>query len=198
LVPGGKNPITEHGYKDASKDREQIIKWWTDSPNANIGIPTGHINGFFCLDIDPRNGGHLELEELEDTYGSLPDTVEAETGRRDGGRHILFKQHEPLKKTVIGSGIDVQADSVYIVVAPSIHPDSKQRYVWEDSSHPLKIEIAEPPGWLMQLIKKPETEEYEPKPTEDYLEILGGVDDGNRNNSMMTLIGYLLAKKIDY
>ena len=37
----GKRPIgllVPHGFKDATVDLEQIIRWWTRKPDANIGI----------------------------------------------------------------------------------------------------------------------------------------------------------------
>ena len=37
----GKYPITRHGVKDATADQEQIDDWWTEHPDANIGIATG-------------------------------------------------------------------------------------------------------------------------------------------------------------
>jgi hypothetical protein len=37
----GKHPRTKHGFKDASKDPDQIKRWWSESPNANTAIATG-------------------------------------------------------------------------------------------------------------------------------------------------------------
>jgi len=54
---------------------EQIKKWWTKTPNANIGIPTGEKSGWLVLDVD--DGGDETLSALESTYGNLPDTVTA-------------------------------------------------------------------------------------------------------------------------
>ena len=53
----GKHPITRHGVNDATTDDEQIVKWWTEHPNANIGIAAGRASRILVLDIDPRNGG---------------------------------------------------------------------------------------------------------------------------------------------
>lgn len=64
----GKHPLTPRGFKEASRDPEQIQQWWTRWPQGNIGIPTGSASGFDVLDIDPRHGGDISLAELEAQY----------------------------------------------------------------------------------------------------------------------------------
>ena len=62
--PRGKEPLTRHGFKDATTDGVVIESWWRRWPDANIGVATGH--GTFCaLDVDPRHGGDAALDELE-------------------------------------------------------------------------------------------------------------------------------------
>lgn len=133
----GKHPLTEHGLKDATTDPEQIRRWWTRWPDANIAVATGAASGFDVLDIDPRHGGDISLEDLESQHGKLPETAEQITGA--GGRHILFR-HTPGLKSHNGilPGIDVKADGGYILAAPSNHL-SGQRYAWEESSRPEKF-----------------------------------------------------------
>jgi Bifunctional DNA primase/polymerase, N-terminal len=82
----GKHPLTRHGCKDATTDPQQIEQWWTDHPDANVAIATGASSGLMVLDLDPRHGGQLTLDELEATYGGLPETVVSFTG--GGGRII--------------------------------------------------------------------------------------------------------------
>jgi hypothetical protein len=61
----GKAPLTEHGFKDASKDPEVIRALWRLHPGANVGIATGAISGIVVVDIDPRHGGVETLEALQ-------------------------------------------------------------------------------------------------------------------------------------
>ena len=44
----GKHPLYTVWYKNSTTDVEQIRKWWTKTPNGNIGIPTGAKSGW-CL-----------------------------------------------------------------------------------------------------------------------------------------------------
>jgi hypothetical protein len=87
--PGGKTPLTSHGFKDATKDPAQIRDWCKRWPDANIGIATGPISGIVVLDIDPRHGGDDTLAALELQYGALPAIPMVLTG--GGGVHYYFK-----------------------------------------------------------------------------------------------------------
>ena len=201
LIPREKRPLTSNGYKDASTDREKIIEWWTKNPNAGIGVPTGKLNGFFVVDVDD-NGfnktGRETLELLENQYGKLPSTVESISG--SGGMHLLFKYVDGMEyKKELGKDIDIKSDGGYIVVSPSIHPNGKS-YHWEVSSHPLEKEIVQAPTWLINSIQKKIQlgESYKAKPTSEYVRILQGIGEGERNNALVTLIGHLLARNIDY
>ena len=50
----GKIPLTDHGCKDATRDRAQVEAWWKKYPSANIGIATGEINHLLVIDIDQK------------------------------------------------------------------------------------------------------------------------------------------------
>jgi hypothetical protein len=185
----GKHPRTINGLKDATTDTSIIKKWWNQWSNSNIGIPTGQINGFIAVDIDPRHGGNESLDELISIYGELPETVVAITG--GGGRHILFKHPKRLvgNKTGILPGIDIKGDGGYIIVSPSNH-HTGGTYEWELSSRPTKVQLAEIPEWLMNMIVEPN--KGEKKPTNYWMKIIQGVDDGQRNMTTASFVGYLL------
>src|SRR5699024_6076322 len=97
----GKHPATMNGLKDATKDEELIIKWWTERPFLNIEVATGKASGFFVLDIDTtihkKTGltGFESLDELVDKYGELPTTPQQITG--SGGLHYTFKYQEGIR-----------------------------------------------------------------------------------------------------
>ena len=90
LAPKDKHPITLHGCKDATTDKETIVSWWTQTPEANIGIATGSKSGIFVLDIDIKNeiDGNESLKMLIKEFGEIPKTIESITGT--GGRHLFF------------------------------------------------------------------------------------------------------------
>ena len=95
--PGGKEPLTEHGYLDATTDPRKIHMWWKRWPEANIGVPTGERSGVLALDVDHP----ASLDALEAEHGQLPETRTHSTG--SGGMHYLFAYPE-------GSGIRIGTD----------------------------------------------------------------------------------------
>jgi len=93
----GKHPRLKHGVKQASSDLASVDQWWSQWPDANIGIATGHIVSVFDVDLD--KDGDKSLRWLEVTHGRLPKTWTTITG--GGGRHYFFKMpDEELKNAV--------------------------------------------------------------------------------------------------
>ena len=150
----GKHPITRHGVKDATTDDEQIVKWWTEHPNANIGIAAGRASGILVLDIDPRNGGTETLRRLEKELGPLPETVTSNTG--GGGEHRIFEYpnfsvRKDSAGKLLGPGVDVLSDGCIMVAPPSRHASGK-RYRWEDGKSFRDLEpVPLPEPWLDRL-----------------------------------------------
>jgi hypothetical protein len=148
LKPRGKEPLTPHGYKDASVDAKQIHEWWRKWPTANIGTPTGV--RFWVLDIDPRHGGKESLMGLVAKHSGLADTIRQTTG--GGGEHYLYEvpgQQVIGCHTGIWPGIDVKGEGGYIVVAPSIHP-SGNPYFWDTPKQSILEETVNPANpWLL-------------------------------------------------
>lgn len=126
-----KHPRTEHGLLDATIDASILTQWWTDWPEANIGIRTGEISGIVVMDIDARKSGLESWAELQDLHGRV-DTLTSHTG--GGGLHLIFQAPADrlLKNSTeeIAPGIDTRAEGGYIVAPPSLHI-SGRRYSWE-------------------------------------------------------------------
>jgi putative DNA primase/helicase len=147
LRKGDKLPATAHGCKDATLDADQIRKWWSMWPDANIGLATGY--GFWVLDIDPDGLAWAEANDL-------PATIEATTGR--GGRHLLYRLPEGAtvrnSAGVIAPGVDVRGAGGYIVAAPSLHP-SGTRYTWLDCDGDVPDgDPADAPAWLLDMVTR--------------------------------------------
>lgn len=140
-----KHPRTEHGLTDASTEPSQLQAWWTQWPDANIGITTGRHSRIVVLDCDAKSGGPDRIRELMDINGAIT-TLTSLTG--GGGQHWVFQAPpEPLRNTagVIATGIDTRAEGGYIVAPPSIHLSGK-KYEWDN-----RVPIQPVPPWLLLL-----------------------------------------------
>jgi hypothetical protein len=78
IFPGQKNPLTRHGYLDATTDEKQIRAWWKAWPYANIGAPTGVV--FDVIDV--------EAEHLDLFLQTLGPTVYSRVRTPGGGLHL--------------------------------------------------------------------------------------------------------------
>lgn len=196
--PRGKTPLTEHGFKDASKDPAQIRKWWERWPDANIGVATGSISGIVVLDIDPRHGGDDTLGALQAQCGKLPETPSVLTG--GGGLHFYFRHpgdNIPNSASQIGQGIDVRGDGGYVIAPKSVH-ESGKRYLWEASSRIDQMPLAELPDWLLKLITSTEARNNPDSDSKrariaapDVSKLTAGVSEGDRDNQLFRLACYL-------
>lgn len=155
-VPAVAKRYGGHGVLDASSDLEQVRWWWSDAGRAVGAGPTCNIGcrvpaGLLVIDIDPRSGGADTVACWENHYGPLPVTRMSWSGRGDGGRHLWFRRpsYEPTAKALAGTGVDLKTHSGYVVLPPSLHPDTGQPYRWED----LSVPAAELPLWLAQLLR---------------------------------------------
>lgn len=145
----GKKMPKSGGFYEATTDRETIFKWWTQHPDAMIGIPTGQASGYDVVDVDydPEKGinGLHELKKLEEQFGPMPVTGSVTTPR--GGRHYYFKSPYGVviknSASSIALGIDIRGEGGYIIAAGSVRSDGSRYEVL----HPLD-DCAPMPPWL--------------------------------------------------
>jgi hypothetical protein len=187
----GKHPVgslAPHSFKDATTDLRTLEAWAAQVPDLNLAIATGDLSGIFVLDIDPRHGGDVSLELLEEEFGRLPDTVEVHTG--GGGRHLYFKTEPGLGSSTgrAGPGLDIKANGGYVLVPPSNHI-SGGRYIFEVSSHAGNVEPAAAPPWLLEKIRAPERGPAAP--------VGPSIPAGGRNDTLTSLAGTMRRRGMD-
>lgn len=121
-VPGGKRPLTERGFHDATTDAAQVEAWWRQHPGANIGVPTGATSGLVVVDVDvhgPTNGyaafGRAARAGLVSGWQMLVNTP-------SGGLHAYYPADaDGVQRCwqAARAGIDFRGDGGYVVVPPS-------------------------------------------------------------------------------
>lgn len=116
--PDGKAPATTHGFKDATTDLQQIKRWWTDEPAANLAMPTGAAT-WNVLDVDVRgNGdGRVALHHLGDS-DVLPTNAGVVT-TPSGGCHIYFQGTDEPSRRLSDHFLDWKAEGGYVLLPPS-------------------------------------------------------------------------------
>lgn len=177
-----KAPLTKHGVYDASSNPDIIKRWWSDHPQANIGIAIPP--GYLVLDLDSQDALHLlKAEDL-----ALPATVCARTGR---GWHLWYRCSGEVRNRVgILPGVDVRAAGGYVVAPPSVHP-SGEVYRWKVTLDRSKV--AEAPEWLEALLRRRASEPARGG-TNWGKTIAKTVPSGRRNQALAEVAGLLFRK----
>jgi hypothetical protein len=146
----GKHPLgslVPHGLKEATTNRARVLAWWTQQPQANIGLATGH--RFDVLDVDGPAGaqairafaGHHHLESsgpLVQTGGGGWHFYLAPTGLGNVGPRDLEQ-------------VDWRGRGGYVVAPPSRHR-SGHPYQWA-AGRDLDTAIPGVPAVLLQRLQ---------------------------------------------
>ncbi|MFB9620458.1 bifunctional DNA primase/polymerase [Brooklawnia cerclae] len=133
VTVGGKQPLTRHGFHDATTDLDQIRRWWSATPGANIGMPTGAASGLVVVDVDVHGpvNGYVALDRA-DRAGLLAGW-EALIQTPTDGLHAYYPAtsgNEQRSWQAARAGIDFRGDGGYIIVPPSSRIIDGQRCVY--------------------------------------------------------------------
>jgi hypothetical protein len=145
-VTGGKNPLTDHGFKDATLDREMIEAWHDKYPDANWGMRTGSADdggaGLVVVDIDAAPA----WEQLRTEHSEPIETVSVRTGGGNTQLYFKYPAGHAIKSgtNVLAQGIDIRADGGYVIVPPS---KTGAPYAFEPG--PDDCEVEDLPEWLL-------------------------------------------------
>lgn len=141
-----KRPRIAGGFRNASRDPEEIEAWWRRWPDALIGVPTGRASGLVILDIDVKDPARYGFDSLDDLGQSiLPTTWLAHT--RSGGLHVYFAAiATEIRNSAgkLGPGLDVRGEGGYVVV-----PSPGSGYTWDPHWNPQTCRLLPAPAWLI-------------------------------------------------
>ena len=135
-VPGGKRPIPEHGFHEATTDARQVEAWWRQRPRANLAIPTGTASGVVVVDIDVHKIDGYTAFDRAARSGRLPEPLAVVT-TPTGGRHLYYPadaEREQRSWQVRRAGIDFRGDGGYIIVPPSLRTIDGRRMAYRVES----------------------------------------------------------------
>jgi hypothetical protein len=141
LANDSKEPLTSWAeYQSRQPTEDEIKKWWTKWPKANIGIVTGRVSGITVVDLDGKDAVEFARKN------NFPATPLVKTGR-DFGFHEYYRYREGIRnfqKRDDLPGIDLRGDGGYVIAPPSIHWSGK-RYKWINGKGLDNIPLAEIP-----------------------------------------------------
>ncbi len=163
VIPVGTDKVPLISWKEYQIRRpteDEVKKWWTDNPTANIGVITGKISNVLVVDIE--KGGDISM---------FPETDMVQTG--GGGWHLYYSYCEGVSNKVrVFPFTDIRGDGGYVVAPPSVH---KSGGIYKVIKH---------------IGRKPFPKDlFQVKEHTDWKEINQGVPQGSRNDSMAKFIG---------
>ena len=188
VIPVGRNkiPLINDWPNKAATDSQQIISWWSQWPDANIGIVCGEKSGgLIVVDVDIKNGkrGDEALQQFQAMYGGFPSTVTCRTG--SGGQHLYFKDpdHYPGKYkngVEVIQGVDIRADGGFVVAPPSVNADG-HAYTWVHDVGLLDEDPADLNDSVADLLRR----SHQPKKSQKTEKrVVVDVQEGNRNDTL--------------
>ncbi len=162
-------------FQNRRPSKEEVEKWWTDFPDANIGIVTGIISGLSVIDCD-----------LGSDYTQFPPTVTIRTG--SGGYHLYYRYHSGLgNRAGLLPNVDIRSDGGYVIAYPSVTNDKIEDGVLKKKGGKYERvnknqTFADFPVQMLgdKIVKK------------DWSTILSGTKKGSRNQNAAEIIGKML------
>jgi len=130
LTPGEKTPLParltccggshRRGCLDALADVGAVLAWWTEHPDANVAVATGHL-----VDVIDQDGPEGAVTYVRGTWPAVLGIV---TTPRDGGVHRYVAATGRGNGQKLAPGIDYRGRGGYVVAPPSVV--AGRRYTW--------------------------------------------------------------------
>ncbi|HMS37482.1 MAG TPA: bifunctional DNA primase/polymerase, partial [Arachnia sp.] len=120
--PDGKRPLTRRGFIDATSDLAQVAKWWSRTPEANIGLPTGAASGVVAVDVDVHGPVDGRVAWRRASAAGLVDGAGLLVRTPTGGAHAYFPATSGTEQRswqAASAGVDFRGDGGYIIAPPS-------------------------------------------------------------------------------
>jgi Bifunctional DNA primase/polymerase, N-terminal len=145
--------LTCHGFYAGTLDVARVEEMLRLHPHGLLATRTGASSGTAVVDVDAPHG--LPAMRQLIAGGLLPRTTVQRTG--GGGYQMVYKHPGTGTRIVSGAGkggcgVDIKADDAYVVVAPSVHPRTRQRYRWIGS---FSGELTPLPEYWVERLREP-------------------------------------------
>jgi hypothetical protein len=130
VIPAlGKQPaVAWSAYQRELPSAKQVRKWFAcRRQQYNLAIITGRYTGLVVVDCDSEQ----DTRWWQSGFPQSPLAVS--TG--GGGKHYYYRYPDDdvrSRSRLFGRRIDLRADGGVVIAPPSIHPETRQAYRWDD------------------------------------------------------------------
>jgi hypothetical protein len=168
VVAPARDPVTAHGFKDATTDPARIRAWWSANPGRNIGVATGR-PGPDVVDVDNHGtAGNGFAAWNQAKRAGLMERPLAIVRTPGGGMHAYYAGTGQRSATIPSRHLDFRAAGGY-VVAPHSTVDGKPYLVVQRQPGTTTVDF----GAVRQLV--------DPQPGRPARNPLQRVRDGGQN-----------------
>ncbi|NQT19530.1 MAG: bifunctional DNA primase/polymerase [Planctomycetes bacterium] len=138
----GKRPTLQAWQKAPTPPLGDVLKW---AKQGNIGLRTGKASSVVVIDVD-RGASYEAL--------NLPATITVYTG--GGGMHLYYACDKPLQNSAgrLAPHVDVRGDGGQVVYPGSVHPETKEQYVWAEGYEPWNFDLAILPDDIYEALTR--------------------------------------------
>lgn len=128
----------------------EIVSWWSQWPNANVGIVTGKISGLLVVDLDRYKPDYDQNIESK-LFPSLFVTPSALTPRYGIHRYMKSPDEEISGRANVLPGVDIRSEGNYIIAPPSQN-GSGRKYEWVDGQSLSDLALSDVPEEFLKAI----------------------------------------------
>jgi len=180
---------------------EEVTSWFTQWPDASIGVVTGEISNLVVFDLDSQ-----KAFDYAQAQGGFPDTVRVKTGK---GEHVWVTHPGFFIKPDVNKKLDmdIRGDGGFVVASPSFHGSGNQyTFIKGHGLNDIAIALCSP--WMEQYlkdnatgkkkkvvkkVKQPSKNSQKPTAPNEIADIIkNGCKQGCRNHTATKLIGSLI------
>lgn len=178
-------------YQSRLPSEDEVREWFSVLDPPGIGIVCGAVSGgLLVVDVDDLTGGWPTPDQALTLDGPRVSTPR-------GGYHVWLRTDQTLGNTVsqLAPGIDTRGNAGVVVAPPTCRPDGTA-YAWQTPAPKTVEDLPEVPRWLLDALQTqpPATEDA---PTNNYADLLTGVEAGQRNDAAARIVGHLLAAGVE-
>lgn len=160
LRPG--TTATYFRYKDAGYQvnlatEDEVRQWWTQWPDADIGLLLGPISGVFAIDCDTQDGYIALLRELVEE----PKAPNVMSGSYDTEHwwkmHWLFRHPDLVtnaRYTPWDEGLEFRGTNGLLRLPPSISQKTGRQYAWVDGQTIWEMPLPKVPAKILLALRK--------------------------------------------